>query len=128
MTFFYFGGKTGAPGNRAIVKWMSSEGIDCRALEGRDWDNFDWDKLNQDEVDLIEKPLDGFLKSHTKKELFNGAIEKSIILYPLANAKDIAENPQLKARNYWTKVNHLELNTDITYPGAFLKATETSSA
>jgi benzylsuccinate CoA-transferase BbsE subunit len=125
VTFFYFGGRTGAPGNRAIVEWMDSEGIDCQSLKEQDWDNFDWDSLTQDEVNRLEKPLDPFFKSHTKAELYKGAVERNIILYPMATAKDIAENPQLKSREFWEKVEHPELKTNITYPGAFVKASET---
>jgi len=29
------------------------------------------------------------------------------------------EFPQLKERDYWTDVNHPELEANITYPGAF---------
>jgi benzylsuccinate CoA-transferase BbsE subunit len=125
VTFFYFGGQTGAPGNRAIVEWMDSEGIDCQSLKEQDWDNFDWDKLNQEEVDRLEKPLAPFFKSHTKAELYQGAVERNIILYPLATTRDIAENPQLKAREFWEEVEHPELKANITYPGAFVKASET---
>ncbi|MBA7589114.1 Succinyl-CoA:(R)-benzylsuccinate CoA-transferase subunit BbsE [subsurface metagenome] len=125
VTFFYFGGQTGAPGNRAIVEWMSSEGIDCQSLKEQEWDSFDWDKITQDEANRLEKPLAQFFMNHTKTELYEGAVERDIILYPLATARDIVENPQLKAREFWEKVEHPELNTNVTYPGAFVKASET---
>ena len=64
--------------------------------------------------------------NHTKSELYEAAIKKDIILYPLATAGDIVESQQLKARGYWTEVEHPELNTAITYPGAFAKMSKTS--
>jgi benzylsuccinate CoA-transferase BbsE subunit len=122
VTFFYFGGKTGAPGNRAIVEWMESEGIDCRFAREQDWDNFDWDNLTQEEVDRLEEPLAPFFMRHTKAELYEGAVRRDIILYPMATARDTCESPQLEARNFWQQIEHPELGTAITYPGAFVKA------
>jgi benzylsuccinate CoA-transferase BbsE subunit len=125
VTFFYFGGQTGAEGNRALVEWMEGEGIDCGRLKEQDWNSFDWDRLTQEEVEYFEKPLLPFFMSHTKAELYEGAIEKNIILYPLSNAEDIVNNRQLRARGYWVELEHPELGTRITYPGAFVKASET---
>jgi benzylsuccinate CoA-transferase BbsE subunit len=125
VTFFYFGGQTGAEGNRSLVEWMDSEGIDCEFPKKQNWDSFDWDKLTQEEVDQLEKPLSPFFKSHTTAELYEGAIKRNIILYPLATARDIVNSKQLKAREYWTELNHPELQADITYPGAFAKASAT---
>ncbi|MBN2062276.1 MAG: CoA transferase [Deltaproteobacteria bacterium] len=122
VTFFYFGGQTGAEGNRAIVDWMESEGIDCGPVREQKWESFDWDRLKQNEVGLLEKPLYPFFMSHTKKELYEGAVRRNIILYPLAGAKDILNNQQLKERSYWTEVRHPELQSSIMYPGAFVKS------
>jgi benzylsuccinate CoA-transferase BbsE subunit len=127
VSFLLAGGQTGAPGNRAIVEWMDSEGIACERLKQIDWVTFDWDMFKtQDELDRIEKPIAQFFMNHTKAELYEAAIKKDIILYPLATAGDIVESQQLKARGYWTEVEHPELNTSITYPGAFAKISKTS--
>jgi benzylsuccinate CoA-transferase BbsE subunit len=122
ITFFFFGGQTGAEGNRALVDWMAGEGIDCQFLKERDWSTFDWDKLNQEEVDRLEKPLYPFFQSHTTAELYTGAVQRNIILYPLATAQDIVNNQQLKARDFWQEIYHPELGTNLTYPGTFVKA------
>ena len=37
--------------------------------------------------------------------------------YPVSTAKDIIENPQLRAREVWQKVEHSGLGATITYPG-----------
>ncbi len=44
------------------------------------------------------------------------------MLSPVSNTEDLLNNPQLKARNYWVEVDHSELGTAITYPGAFFKS------
>lgn len=48
------------------------------------------------------------------------------MLYPVSTPRDIAENLQLAARGFWEEVEHAELDGTITYPGAFLKASEMS--
>jgi len=36
----------------------------------------------------------------------------------------LLEDPQLEARDYWEEVEHPELGTTITYPGALYKSSE----
>ena len=43
----------------------------------------------------------------------------------MATAADICGSMQLAAREFWAEVEHPELGTTITYPGAFTKASET---
>jgi crotonobetainyl-CoA:carnitine CoA-transferase CaiB-like acyl-CoA transferase len=115
----------GAAGNRAIVDWMDSEGFECEYLKSIDWDSLDWSAVTQEEATQMEEPLYKFFMSHTKAECYEEAVKRDIILYPLSTIGDILENPQLEARDYWTQVEHPELNTSITYPGTFAKSTET---
>jgi crotonobetainyl-CoA:carnitine CoA-transferase CaiB-like acyl-CoA transferase len=75
--------------------------------------------------DRLEKPIGEFFLRYTKAELYLESFKRGIMLYPVCNAKDIRENEQLKARNYWVNIEHSELGTTITYPGAFAKLSET---
>lgn len=47
------------------------------------------------------------------------------MLYPVSTAKDVFEDPHLKARGFWTEIGHPELGASIVYPGAFAKLSET---
>jgi crotonobetainyl-CoA:carnitine CoA-transferase CaiB-like acyl-CoA transferase len=62
---------------------------------------------------------------HSSREIYEEAKKRRIMLYPVASPKDIVENEQLSSRGFWEEVEHPELGTSITYPGAFVKATET---
>jgi len=42
----------------------------------------------------------------------------------LLTAKGMAEYEQLRVREYWAEVKHPELETTVTYPGAFAKISE----
>ena len=52
----------------------------------------------------------------TKEEFFKYVLENDMLGYPLATAKELLEDEQLKARGLWQEVEHEELGTTITYP------------
>jgi crotonobetainyl-CoA:carnitine CoA-transferase CaiB-like acyl-CoA transferase len=56
-------------------------------------------------------------------ELLEGAVKHHVMLCPLATTKDIVENPQLAARDFWVELSHQEKGA-VTYPGAFAKSSE----
>lgn len=120
------GGSPGAPSNQALVEWMDSEGIATELLKTIDWYAFDWVHVSEETADLIQEPMARFFLTHTITELYEGAMSRHILLYPVADIKHIVENPQLAARNFWIDVEHPELNTAITYPNVFVKASETA--
>jgi len=76
-------------------------------------------------MDKIEEPTSRFFTTKTKAELLEGAINKGVMLYPVATTADMMEDPQLAARKFWVDVEHPELDTAITYPGAFGHCSET---
>ena len=125
--FTLWGGATGARGNQELVVWMDSEGLATDFLKSIDWFRLDLanPKVNQEYVNGIIEPITKFFKLHTKKELLERAAERHIMLFPLGSAKDTLESPQLAAREYWAGVEHPELGDTITYPGPFIKLSET---
>ena len=125
MSFFSFGGRLGLSSNRAMVKWMDSEGYADDFIRQIDWEKLDWSTVTQDYVDQLQAPIARFILAHTKAELLEGAVERGVQIYPLAAAEDMLNSRQLEAREYWTEVEHPELGTSITYPGAFIKSSET---
>jgi crotonobetainyl-CoA:carnitine CoA-transferase CaiB-like acyl-CoA transferase len=106
---------------------MDSEGFATDFLKNIDWFQLDLanPKVNQEYVNGIIEPITKFFKCHTKKELLERAVERHIMLFPLGSAKDTLESPQLAAREYWAEVEHPELGDTITYPGPFVKLSET---
>src|SRR5262249_32075685 len=78
-----------------------------------------------DVLDRIVPPVERFLQSHTKQELFDGAVARRILLFPVATPADICSNPQLEARRYFRKVDHPDLGTPLTFLGPFVEASAT---
>lgn len=119
ILFFYATGQQGKRMSLPLVQWMDEEGMADNFIKGLDWDTFDLSKTTQETVNQMIESTEKFFKAHTKAELFEGAVKRRILLYPVATTKDIVESPQLAAREFWKEVEHPELETSITYPGPF---------
>ena len=111
---------------RALVEWMDSEGMAPDYIKEIDWATLDFGSINQKMRDRLEEPIASFFKQKTKAELFQEAVKRGIVLFPASTAKELLEDPQLASRSYWVEVEHPELGTNIIYPGAFFKSSETS--
>lgn len=125
VTFTMYGGQSGARTNQRLTRWMEEMGMGDEFLGGMNWEEFDAARATQDIWDRIEEPIARFFSAHTKAELFQGAVERGIMLYPVSTPRDMLASPQLEARGFWTEVAHPELGCSITYPGAFAKASQT---
>jgi crotonobetainyl-CoA:carnitine CoA-transferase CaiB-like acyl-CoA transferase len=109
--------------NVPLVKWMESEGVADDYILNFDWDKFG-NETTQEEINRIEAPTAKFFLSHTKEELFEGAVRTNTQVYPVSTPADMLADKQLAARHFWVEVEHPELGTTITYPGAFAATTE----
>lgn len=107
--------------NGPLVDWIDSVGMASDFIKEFDWDSFDLRTVTQDTIDKIYEVTERFFIAHTKVELFDGAVKRRIMLYPIATTKDIVENVQLQSRQFMQPVMHPELNTTIHYPGSFVK-------
>lgn len=116
---------TGADADKttALVDWMNEEGM-ANELKEIDWRTIDMSEVTQDQIDGWKKHWSVFFLSHTKKELYKEAVERGIMLFPVNDFKDLCEDEQLMARNFWTSVVHPELGNDIVYPGPPFKSEE----
>ncbi|MBI3931108.1 MAG: CoA transferase, partial [Chloroflexi bacterium] len=118
----------GANGNRyslPFVKWMEEVGMADDFLKGINWETLNLYELPQDVIDRMAEPTARFFLRYTKAELLEGAVKRGVRLNPVFTTKDVLASVQLAARQFWVEVEHPELGTTITYPGAFAKASET---
>ncbi|MFC1941921.1 CaiB/BaiF CoA transferase family protein [Chloroflexota bacterium] len=107
--------------NAAIVAWMKEDGKNLGVLEKFNWDTQDWPHYTRQETEEVRDILSNFFSKHTKNELYEGALERRIMITPLLTPGEQLEFPQLVERDFWVDVEHPELGTKITYPGAFAK-------
>ena len=115
------------PTNVPLIKWMESEGMADEFLLQYDWSRFSG-QTPQADIDRIESLTAPFFLAHTKAELFEGAIKRNVQVYPVSTASDMLGDPQLASRNFWVEMDHPELGTSITYPGAFAFTSEAPPA
>jgi benzylsuccinate CoA-transferase BbsE subunit len=119
-----FGGGLGVK-TRALVEWMDREG-QADELTKVNWEKMDYLTVSPEEFDHWQSLFGKFFKTRTKAELCREALARGIVLFPASTPKDLLEDPQLEARDYWEKVEHSELEDTIVYPGAVYRSTEIS--
>ena len=119
LTYIIYGGPAGIRTNKRLTEWMDSKGMAPDYLKNKDWNKFDIATVTQEEIDQIEDANMRFFKTITKEEFFKNVLEKDMLGYPVATAKEILVDEQLKSRGMWQEVEHEELRVKITYPSFF---------
>jgi crotonobetainyl-CoA:carnitine CoA-transferase CaiB-like acyl-CoA transferase len=103
---------------------MTAEAGMAGGYANYDFHNYDGQSISQEERTALEDALIRFLKTKTKKELMDLALERELILGPLFNLEEICKSPHYAARDYWEHVDHPELEDTIAYPGAAVKISD----
>ena len=74
----------------------------------------------------MEDRIEKFFMTMTKHEIYAQTLKRRLLLAPVATEADIARDVQLKAREYFVKVDHTDtVGRTLTMPGAFAKLSET---
>lgn len=111
--------------SKALIDWINEEGM-AGDVKDYDWTTYNAAAINQEELDHMQLDIiTPFMMKHTKKEFYEGAIKRKILGCPFQDPKDVAESPQLAARNFFVEVEHPELDDTLTYCGPFIQMSET---
>jgi len=124
ISWIWWGGHNADRRTSPLLNWMRDEGMINDFLDHFDFGTLDYRTAPQELVDSIEEPTRRFFMTHTKAELYEGALKRDAQLYPVSTTAEIMESIQLAARRYWAEVEHPELDTTMTYPGGFAHASE----
>ncbi len=116
-----WGGLIGAKTNAGFARWMEEEGMIDKLWQGREWENFDLMNVTPELIQSLEKPLQEFLKTKTKAEIYRRALVHKMQVAPLNTSADILEYPHLKARGFWQEVSHPEIGKKFYYAGSFAR-------
>jgi benzylsuccinate CoA-transferase BbsE subunit len=125
------GGALGGASTNALVTWMAEKGFAADWMVEKDWTTWvpgmfmaltDRDRF---EISDLEDRIQRFFMTMTKKEIYEQTLKRRILLGPVATVADIADDPQLKAREYFVEVEHDTLGRKLTMPGAFAKLSVT---
>ena len=121
VNFIIYGGEAGKRSNEAMVRWMAEENQAPDWLQHKDWNTFNVATSTQEEIDALERPFVAFLAQRTKAEFVAEAARRGILGYPVADVRDIRDDPQLTARAFWQRVDYPALDAAVTYPGPFAR-------
>ena len=124
VIFILTAGAFGARTNQLLTEWMDQEGMAPEFMKKMDWRKLDATTMTPEFIKEFDEYAGRFFLSHTMEALYEGAIQRGMQLYPVSNCRALAESPQLKERGFWEEVEHPELGTTMTYPGAWVKMSE----
>ena len=109
-----------------LVAWMDEEGMAPDWLKDINWTtDYDASKISQEFIDRVENAIDLFVQTKTKNELYEESIKRRILIAPMQTTKEIADDPQLRYRDFWLEIEHPELQDNLTYVGPSIGLTET---
>lgn len=126
VIFILTAGAFGARTNQLLTEWMDSEGVAPEFMKKMVWKTLDAKSMSPEFVKEFDEHVGKFFLSHTMEELYEGAVQKGMQLYPVYDCAALAGNLQLKERKAWESVEHPELGATVTYPGAWVKMSEAS--
>lgn len=127
LNFIIYGGRAGRRSNEALVQWMAEHGLATESLSKKDWNRFSIESSTQEEIDEIEQPIEELFKLYTKAQFLEQAFNREMLGYPVANARDILQDPHLEDRGFWWTVDKSYFGRPVKFPGLFARFSEVPS-
>jgi crotonobetainyl-CoA:carnitine CoA-transferase CaiB-like acyl-CoA transferase len=107
----------------ATVAYMAESGMAPEWLLAMDWQAYNHNELSDAEIARLEAAFGAFFASKTRRELYDEALRRRIMLAPCNDAREIALQPQLRSRDFFTTLEYPELGASIEHPAFFAKST-----
>jgi benzylsuccinate CoA-transferase BbsE subunit len=121
VTFGLRGGAARIPSLIATVEWMDESGLAPAWLRELDWSEYNHNLLSAEEIARLEDAFSAFFATKTRRELFEQALARRIMLAPCNDAREILDQPQLRSRELFTTLEYPELGARIEHPEFFAK-------
>ncbi len=122
VSFGLRGGAARIPNLIACVEWMAEEGMAPDWLRQYDWAGYNHNELEPDEIERLEAAFGAFFATKTRRELYEQALVRRIMLAPCNDAREISQQPQLRFRELFTRVDYAELGASLEHPDFFAKS------
>ncbi|MCC6381967.1 MAG: CoA transferase [Dehalococcoidia bacterium] len=101
-------GTMGAYSLDRLARWMEREDAMPAALAGRSWLTWVTDvqeaRLAVADLICLIEALEAFFRTRTKRQILDVALTEAVLAAPFYSMADLAGDPQLAARDYWTTV------------------------
>lgn len=122
VSFGLRGGAARAAGLAALVEYMHESGMAPEWLRQIDWKAYNHNDLDADSVARLEQAFGAFFASRTRRELYEEALRRRILLAPCNDAREILAQPQLGSRGLFTTLEYPELGAALVHPAFFAKS------
>ena len=125
---FLFGRQLGVFSQR-LMNYLHELGICDTATRDKDWIAYGGllvsGKEPMAEYERVVGLIAEFVASRTKSELLEAALQRGLLIAPIATMDEVLESPQLQSRQYWQVLEHPELGRSFPYPGPFARFSAT---
>jgi crotonobetainyl-CoA:carnitine CoA-transferase CaiB-like acyl-CoA transferase len=117
------------PFTRRLMEWVHEEGFCDAATRDKDWVGYGMALATGAEPPeayaAVQDCIAAFTASKTKAELLAGALERRVLVAPVADMADVAGFEQLAVRGFWHDVDdpHLGRHVRAAHQWAHLSAT-----
>ena len=121
VAFLMHGGPRGARNNSILTKYFEQDGDLPEVMKKITWEAYDLGQVSPEALSQVWDTFGRFFKRHTRKEIYQIAVKESLELFPTNTVKEVLDNEQLAARQFW-QVREIEgLGKAVKYPGAFAR-------
>lgn len=121
---FLFGSAIG-PFTRRLMEWICEEGGCDAAMRDKNWLAYSELLLSGAEplaeYERVKDVVAAFTATRTKAELLDAALERTLLIAPVATLDEVLASPQLAARGYWEPTERPDGRGTVAMPGAFAK-------
>jgi crotonobetainyl-CoA:carnitine CoA-transferase CaiB-like acyl-CoA transferase len=121
---FLFGSAIGLF-TRRLMHWIHEDGGCDQATRDKDWIAYTAlltsGREPIGEFERVKSLVAEFTRARSKAELLAAAVERDLLIAPVATIDEVLASRQLAARDYWRSVPHPELARDVVYPGPFAR-------
>jgi len=112
-------GQARIPNLKATVAYMDEAGMAPPWLREYDWESYNHNTVSDEEIARLERVFGEFFATKTRRELYEQALERRIMLAPCNDAGEIVDQPQLRSREFFTTLELPELGASLTHPAFF---------
>jgi crotonobetainyl-CoA:carnitine CoA-transferase CaiB-like acyl-CoA transferase len=123
VNFQFSGGASSGQSVNNFVRWMADEGEPDVYLMSLDFKSMGYGMITNETMQRIVPPVSRFLLKRTKQQLFDAAIARRMLMFPVATLGDILENPQLEARSFFRSMKGRD--GEVRLLGPFARASTT---
>ncbi|MDB5479833.1 MAG: hypothetical protein JWO83_886 [Caulobacteraceae bacterium] len=118
-------GPTFGLATRRLMEFVFEEGFCDAATRDKDWIGYGIMLAEGveplEEFERVKRCLEAFTRSKTKAELLQIALERRLLIAPIATIADNVDGPQAAARAFFVTPTGTGRLADVRYPGAFAK-------